>query len=231
MKQLKKHERDAEIWDDVNSAPGKDLPWGDTIPELLEFEKEYIKPLAAGNPRRYMLDYAFGKGEILKHLARYSTNTFGAEISMVAIDKFNCKGIPGPRALLPVYTPNDIEGFFSKDPDGKNLVEFELITSIGLFHHLNPQKQWDFMNQFKGLMPIGGTLVISGWDRRDNYFAGKSQMPSKTTPGNVYIINGVERRAENIGFEVANSCTYKFQEKQKYKMMRTMRFLTLTKIK
>lgn len=215
-------------WDNIYST-NDTVPFGKNIPELWDQEIKLLDPHLKSNPNQRILDYGFGTGDMIDHMKTYGHKVYGAEESIVAIDKY--LGVANKN-----YAKKLLARFFSQrlahtnHPDTlTGWPKFDLITCIGVLHHTEPLLQISFLDGFREIMKRDGKLIIAGWDINDNFIREKSTRTnkSKMTEKNVYPVNSLERKMDYTGLKIVDTDTISFYDDIKYKMDRLLRFYTI----
>ncbi|MDR1338237.1 MAG: class I SAM-dependent methyltransferase [Rickettsiales bacterium] len=219
-------------WDKVYATHTPDaLPWGGEVVELFEKEKDFLRPYLKTGPRKRILDYGFGTGSLMKHMKTYGHKVYGAENSIVAIEQYldienssifwKYMKMALNTRIAHVEYPSALRHAFPK---------FDLITCIGVLHHINPVLYSHFIEGFGDIMRDDAKLIVAGWDKADN-FIKEPDAKSKVTSKPVYCINSLEKPVARPDMRITDSATIGFYDDMFYKMDRLMRIYVMEKNK
>jgi cyclopropane fatty-acyl-phospholipid synthase-like methyltransferase len=163
-----------DMWNGVNALKKESLQWSGSS-DWVQKNIFYVNKFITGKRQR-ILEYGFGKGELLQDLSDKGHFVSGAEISDVAISNL--------KKLYP-----EIEFYNVAHPNGIKNREFDAITCTGILHHIAP-KEWDsYLKGFSELLRKKGKLIITGCDKTDAKFAGKATTPAIQTDTNSFCLN------------------------------------------
>lgn len=212
-------------WDNIYTTQPK-LPWGHGIPELFSKEKEFFKPYLESDTKKQILDYGFGTGDLLRHMKTFGHKVYGAEQSVEAIDKY--LGVSNSpfiwKVIKTLLTPRIVR----TDHPGtliRNFPKMDLISCIGVLHHIDPAFHKSFLHGFRDMMKTNAHLIVAGWDQDDSFIRqGKS---SKITNSPVFSINHLEQTASQLNMNITESDTIGFYDDMIYKMDRLLRFYVI----
>ena len=220
-------------WDSIYSTKHT-VPFGNNIPELWDKEINFLEPYLTSKPNQKILDYGFGTGDMMKYMKIYGHSVYGAEESIVAID--NYLGVANKHYII-----KTLSRFFNRQiartdlPEKlpNNFSQFDLITCIGVLHHVSPVLYSSFLEGFRNKMKDDGKLIIAGWDDNDNFLQSKSSKTntSKMTNMNVCSINQIEGKLKANCLKIVDTDTISFHDNIMYKMDRLLRFYVIEKKK
>jgi len=198
-----------DAWNSVYKKYMTSIAWGDEawINWCVKLLCKYITTTGK------ILDYGCGTGTIAHHFMDKGYQVELAELSDVLIQKLKS------TYDVPVYavsSPNEI----------KKTNYYDYIISMGVFQHISPDKWNDFLGNFHSMLKKKGTLIITGWDDKDEIL--NSEGISRFTKNKIYGITSLEKLAKENSYQIIATGTEKLKMKM-YPDGRLFRYFILQK--
>lgn len=201
---------DKIFWDDVYKKGF--TPWIDKGKDSAFVEK--IINDTRPNQSDDILDYGCGDGQIGKYFLDHGVNVDFAEISSIQVNYLK-KHFGNISNIFEVAEPKDIN--INK--------KYNIIICSTVMHRIEPEKWFDFLQQFNHLLKDEGKLWVSGFDRNDQILQDENGK-FRATDGKCYFIADMLNDAKNAGFEILNN-DFKEVNHNNFEKPRTYRFICL----
>ncbi|MBO4745795.1 MAG: class I SAM-dependent methyltransferase [Alphaproteobacteria bacterium] len=179
--------QDKNFWDDIYR---KGLtPWTDAKRDYCMFQQIVQDTKVA--PQMKVLDYGCAEGTIGEHLLNMGIRVDFSEISEIPVEILRKKFGDISKVFL-ATEPKEIDG------------KYDLIVCCCVLHHIEKEKWYDFLLQFKGLLRGNGLLWLAGFDKNDKT-TERNQGKFLATSDTCQFISEIVPIAETCEFEVISN--------------------------